>query len=108
MSLKASASGEGSAAGSVPYGTAAAEKQRQVVGETGQRRGLVAFLEAGQHFFGAPDDGIRQAGQAAHVDAVGALGGARRHLVQEHHVTLPFLDTHGMALEPGELRGQGR
>ena len=33
------------------------------------------------------------------MDAVGAVGGARRHLVQEHDLVLPFLDAHGVGRE---------
>ena len=40
------------------------------------------------------------------MDAVGAVGGARRHLVQEHHVALPFLDAHGGVEQPRQLGRQ--
>ena len=42
------------------------------------------------------------------MDAVGAVGGARRHLVQEHDIALPFLDPHGMGRERRQPRGQRR
>ena len=35
-------------------------------------------------------------GELRHMDAVGAVGGARHHLVQEDDLALPFLDPHGM------------
>ncbi len=33
------------------------------------------------------------------MDAVGAVGGAGRHLVQEHPLVLPLLDAHGVGRE---------
>ena len=40
------------------------------------------------------------------MDAVGAVGGALGHLVQEHHVALPLLDPHGPADQVVELGGE--
>ena len=40
------------------------------------------------------------------MDAVGAVGRAGRHLVQEDHLALPLLDPHGVAGQAVELAGQ--
>ena len=40
------------------------------------------------------------------MDAVGAFRHARRHLVQEHHLTLPVLDPHGMQTKRLQRRRQ--
>src|SRR5439155_1667948 len=61
-------------------------KQRQVVGEPGHGAGLLALLERSQHLLGARHHGGRQAGELSDMHAIGAVGGARRHLVQEHHL----------------------
>jgi hypothetical protein len=39
-------------------------------------------------------------------DAVGAVGGARHHLVEEHHIAVPFLDPHGRVEQPRQLGGE--
>ena len=36
------------------------------------------------------------------MDAVGTIGGTRRHLMQEHDFVLPFLDPHGVRRQCGQ------
>ena len=84
-------------------------EQRQIVDQRPRGLAAVLRLEFCQYRFGARDHGRRQAGEPRHLDAVGAVGGARQHLVQEHDVALPFLDPHGGVEHPRQLcrqRGQ--
>ncbi len=55
------------------------------------------------------DHGSRKAGKLGDLDAVGAVGRARHHFVQEYHVAVPFLDPYGgveQPFEPGGKRGE--
>ena len=81
-------------------------KQRQVL--EAARRGAVLGFERRQHDLGALDHARRQAGELGHLDAVGAVGRARHHLVQEHHLALPFLDPHGGVVQPRQLGRRAR
>src|SRR5437773_690676 len=49
---------------------------------------------------------IREAGELCDMDAVGAVGGAGRDLVQEDDIALPFLDPHRVTGERRELGGE--
>jgi hypothetical protein len=40
------------------------------------------------------------------MDAVGAVGRPGRHLVQKHDIALPFLDSHRVAGERRQFRGE--
>ncbi len=82
-------------------------EQRQILRQETRWRARLGRFEALQHLGGAADDGGRQAGQTRHMDAVGAIGPARRDLVQEHHVAAPFLDPHGVGGEPRQAAGEG-
>ena len=50
----------------------------------------------------------RQPGELGDMDAIGAIGRARRHLVQEDDGIVPFADAHGHAGERCEPFGQRR
>src|SRR5262245_47375644 len=54
------------------------------------------------------DHRSRKAGELGDLDAVGAVGRARHHLVQEHHVAVPFLHAHGGVEQPFERGGKRR
>ena len=81
-------------------------EQRQVVDQARQGAGLLAALQAVQHLLGAGDDRARQAGELSHMDAVGAVRRSGRHLVQEDHLSLPFLDPHAVARQGRQLLGE--
>ena len=84
-------------------------EQRQIVGQRPRGLAAVLRLEFRQHRFGARDHRRRQACEFRDLDAVGAVGRARQHLVQEHDVALPFLDAHGGVEHPRQFcreRGQ--
>ena len=83
-------------------------EQRQVINQPTRMRGAILRFELGQDELGALDHRRRQAGELGNRDPVGAVGGARYHLVQEHHVALPFLDPHGHVGEAIELAGKRR
>ena len=63
-------------------------------------------FELRQHDLGALDHGAWQSGELCHLDAVGAVGGARRDLVQEDDVALPFLHPHGGIEQARQLAGE--
>ena len=65
-------------------------------------------FERRQHLLGAGYDACRQARELRHMNAIGAVGRARRHLVQEDDIALPLLDPHGVASQIRELRCQRR
>ena len=92
------------------FGGAAARagggEERQVVDEGALRALAVGALELGQDRLGALDDRRRQAGEARHLQAVGAVGGAGHDLVQEDHVALPFGDPQRRVREPRQALGQ--
>ena len=50
------------------------------------------LTEFGEDFPRARDDGLRQAGQAGDLDAVGPVRPAGPHLVEEDDLVVPFLD----------------
>ena len=75
---------------------------------TGRSR-LAGPTRARQHLARPHQHRLRQPRELGHVDAVGAVGRARRHLVQEHDLALPLLDPHRMADQAGKpcrQRGQ--
>ena len=64
---------------------------------------LLALFEQRQNLFRARNDRGRQPGEPRHLHTVRTLGDARRHLVQEHDLTAPLLDPHGVAGQTGSL-----
>ena len=72
------------------------------------RRLAVGLLQLAEHLAGAFDDRWRQSGKARDLNAVGAIGGTRRDLVQEDDVALPLLDAHGDVDEARQARGKRR
>ena len=64
------------------------------------RASALALFQHGQHLLRALDHRWRQPGELRHLDAVGAVGGARRHLVQKHDVAFPLLHLHRSVGEP--------
>jgi hypothetical protein len=83
-------------------------KERQIVGEVGEGTPFLALFEEGQDLLGARRDTLRQPGEPCHMDAVGAIGGARTYLVQKDDIPLPFLDPHRVAGERRQLDGKRR
>ena len=76
-------------------------KQRKIIGETRERARLLALLQGRQDLLGARHRGGGQPGELRHMNAVAAVGGARRHLMQEDHIALPLLDSHGVGRQRG-------
>ena len=73
-------------------------EQRQLVGELDERAALLARLDHLQDILGAKDDRLRQTGEPGDMNAIASVGRARRNLIKEHDLVLPFLDPHGVWL----------
>ena len=52
---------------------------------------LAGLFELVENVARSCDDRIRQSGKPRHLDAVGTVGNALDHLVQEDHLAFPFL-----------------
>ena len=84
-------------------------EQRQVVDQRVGRRRCGRWPRAASAPRGRGRRRRRQAGEAGDLDAVGAVGGAGRDLVQEDDIALPLLDAHGDVVEARQAvrqRGQ--